>query len=254
MRAGLYIRVSTERQTERYSLPAQRRLLVEYCERQGWEYELFEDAGISGETIDARPAMVRLLEAARARRIQVALAVELERFSRSESLFDWLVIKQAFRQGHVKFGTPAQCYSMADEEDDFLTDLFGALAKREKRKIVVRTQRGKTESARRGNYVAAHPPYGYRKNGATLEIYKPEAQIVRMMFDLLCKGYGTRTIVQILNDRGVLPRDAEHQGRRTWALSTVKKILKNTRPRNNFGRTASSPVGTSGTPTCSRHS
>jgi len=228
MKAALYLRVSTADQAERgFSLPDQRRRLEEYCRLKGWDFEFYEDAGISGETIDARPAMIRLLEDARKRRFQVAIAIEMERFSRSESLLDWLIIKQAFRQGQVKFGTPGQVYDPADEEDDFLTDLFGALAKREKRKIIVRTQRGKKESARRGNYVAPHPPYGYRKNGAKLEIYKPEAQIVRTMFDLLFKGYGTRTIVQTLNDHGILPRDAKHQGRRTWALSTVKKILKN---------------------------
>lgn len=62
--------------------------MTEYCERQGWEYEICEDAGISGETIDGRPGMLRLLELARTGKIQVALAVEMERFSRSTDLED----------------------------------------------------------------------------------------------------------------------------------------------------------------------
>ena len=95
MRAALYFRVSTAEQVEKLSLSAQRRLLAEYAERQDWEYEIYEDPGISGETLDARPEMLRLLHDARAGCVQVAVAIEMERFSRSQDLLDWLVIKQA---------------------------------------------------------------------------------------------------------------------------------------------------------------
>ncbi len=54
MRAALYLRVSTAEQADRYSLPAQRRMLTEYCEHQGWQYLVYEDAGISEEMIEAR--------------------------------------------------------------------------------------------------------------------------------------------------------------------------------------------------------
>ncbi len=220
---GLYLRVSTAEQAERYSLPAQRRDLVECAERQGWEYKVLEDAGISGETLDARPAMLRLLELARTKQIQVALAVEMERFSRSESLFDWLVIKQAFREGGVRFGTPAQLYDPADAEDDFLTDLFGALSKREKRKFVARAMRGKLEASRRGRYISL-PPYGYRSVGpgqGSLVVYEPEAEIVRLLFSLILQGWSTRKLVGELERRGIpTPR-----GGRRWNTGTIWGLL-----------------------------
>jgi site-specific DNA recombinase len=223
MNAGLYVSVSTTDQVERYGLPAQRQFLVEHAERQGWTYEIFEDAGISGETVDARPAMLRLLDAARHRRIQVALAVEMERFSRSESLFDWLLIKQAFREGGVRFGTPAQLYDSADTEDDFLTDLFGALAKREKRKIITRTRRGKIEAARRGRWQGNFVPYGYRRIGrGQVVVCEPEAEVVRRIFAWLLEGRSANRIAGLLQAAGIRPRRAA-----SWCRSVVAGILDN---------------------------
>lgn len=223
MKAALYVRVSTDAQAERYSLPAQKRLLTDYATQQGWKYELYEDAGISGETLAARPAMRRLLEDAKAGRIQVAVSVEMERFSRSESLFDWLVIKQAFREGRVRFGTAAQLFDPADTEDDFLTDLFGALAKREKRKIVERTRRGKEEAARRGRYLAPHAPYGYQRGpNCTLVVYEPEARIVRWIFAQVSHGWSTRKLVEALRDKQI----PSPRGGKLWDRTTVARLLK----------------------------
>lgn len=247
MRAALYLRVSTAEQVEKFSLSAQRRLLAEYAERQGWEYEIYEDAGISGETLDARPEMLRLLHDARAGCVQVAVAIEVERFSRSQDLLDWLVIKQAFRQGAVRFGTPAQLYDPADEEDDFLTDLFGALSKREKRKILARTLRGKLEAARRGRYIAAHVPYGYRRAGhgeGRLVIHDVEAEVVRAIFRLALDRTSTRAIAAELARQGV----PTPHGRAQWARSTIQGILTNTAyvgaARYNVRHTASNASGT----------
>jgi len=196
VRAALYVRVSTPDQAERWSLPAQRRALVEFAERQGWAYEIYEDAGISGETIDARPAMLRLLQDARDRKFRVALAIEMERFSRSTDLFDWLEIRKTFRTAEIRFGTPSQLFNPNDVEDAFLSILFGALSAREKEKIVERTRRGRLEAARRGRYVSGQVPYGYRKaSGGSLEVYEPEAQTVRLIFSLLADGRSIGDIV-----------------------------------------------------------
>ncbi|HLW60649.1 MAG TPA: recombinase family protein [bacterium] len=224
MKAALYVRVSTIDQVEKWSLAAQKRALVEFAERQGWTYGVYEDAGISGETLDARPAMLRLLEDARAGQIQVTVAIEMERFSRSESLFDWLVIKKAFREGKIKFGTPQQLYDPADAEDDFLTDLFGALAKREKRKILERTRRGRLEAARRGRFVGTRIPIGYRlASPGVLEVNEQGARIVRLIFDLALRGRSTRAIARDLLRRGI----SSPRGVRTWTHSEVGRVLRN---------------------------
>jgi site-specific DNA recombinase len=222
MKAALYLRVSTDAQAERYSLPVQRRLLTEHCKRQGWTYEIYEDAGLSGETIDARPAMQRLLQDALDRKFDVVLAVEMERFSRSRDAVDLALIKGVFRRADVKFGTPAQLFDPADIEDDFVSGMLGLLASREKQKIVQRTSRGRYEAARSGRHVS-RPPFGYRKVDGKLVVHEPEAQVVRLIYDLLARGDSSRAIVRALNARGI----PSPQRKGKWARPTLFGILKN---------------------------
>ncbi len=58
MKAGGYIRVSSKMQVEAgHSLAAQRALIAEYAQRQGWTLvEIFEDAAQSG-TVTERPGL-----------------------------------------------------------------------------------------------------------------------------------------------------------------------------------------------------
>jgi len=228
MRAALYLRVSTSAQAEKWSLPAQERALTEHCQREGWTYKVFRDPGVSGETLDQRPGIQQMLKEVAAGGYDLVLAVELERFSRSQSLFDWLTLKQIFRQARVKFGTPNQIYDLADAEDDFLSDLFGSLSKREKQKFLARAKRGKLEAARQGRYPTPQPPFGYVMQDGQLAIHPQEAQIVRHIFTLAREGCGIRTIARLLTREGVpTPRQSRKDKRAgaAWAKSTVFRIL-----------------------------
>lgn len=237
MKAAIYVRVSTEKQTEKYGLDAQKRILTDFCKQKGWDYEIYEDAGISGETIDARPEMIKLLEDARAKKFDVALAIEFERFSRSEDLFDWLLIKKTFRENGILLATPNQSFNLADEEDDFISDLFGALSKREKKKILARMNRGRAEAARKGKWTGGQLPFGYKVNRETkeLEIDEEEAETVKLIFRLCVEeGMGSRTIADRLNGLGILPKVAKDHKKskkysttRKWRLCVVLGILHN---------------------------
>lgn len=78
-RVALYCRVSTREQTiENQILP-----LREYAKSRGWTVvEIFSDAGVSGAK-DHRPALNRMMEAARKRRIDRVMVARLDRLGRS---------------------------------------------------------------------------------------------------------------------------------------------------------------------------
>ncbi len=229
MKAAIYLRVSTADQVEKFSLPAQKKMLTEYCERQGWTFTLYEDAGISGETIEARPAFRKLLKDAEAKRFDVALAVEMERFSRSTDLFDWLQIRQTFRKAGIKFGTPAQLFDPDDLEDRFLSILFGALAAREKEKFVARSMRGKAEATRQGRYVGSRAPFGYHVDGGALLVKEEEAKVVRRAFLLARSGLSVCGIRDLFSREGV-PTPAAMRGSmqagKAWWAGPISEILR----------------------------
>jgi DNA invertase Pin-like site-specific DNA recombinase len=78
VRAALYARVSTTDQHPEVQLES----LRGYATARGWIATEFVDHGVSG-TRDRRPGLDALLEAARRRRIDVVVAVKLDRLARS---------------------------------------------------------------------------------------------------------------------------------------------------------------------------
>jgi len=225
-RAGIYTRVSTEKQAEKYSLAAQRRILREHAALHGYEVvEEYEDAGISGETIEARPAFVKLLKDADAGKFDLLLTIDTDRLSRSMDLRTWAEILDTLRRGGVKIATPTQILDPEDVEDVFLTNLFGILAAREKAKILVRMRRGMEQAVREGRRMGcSRDPYGYRydRNLRKLVLEPEEAKLVRRVFELYLDGLSFLGIVRQFISDGIRTR-----GGGKWSTTQVRSILLN---------------------------
>ena len=81
-----YIRVSTEDQTQGYSLDAQRAGIQEYCERNGYQLvRIYADEGVSAHTdkISKRPQLSLLLEHAKQGQFDVVVVHTLDRWARN---------------------------------------------------------------------------------------------------------------------------------------------------------------------------
>ena len=85
--AGLYIRVSTERQAqEGYSVAAQKQNLMNFARGQGWNiYDIYSDEGISGKNIKDRPEVKRLINDIKNKRIDVVVLYKFDRLTRDIS-------------------------------------------------------------------------------------------------------------------------------------------------------------------------
>ena len=92
MKVGIYLRVSTQRQADKWSLSAQQDILTKYATDQGWKFEVFNEGGVSAETVEARPVMQRLLDDITRGKIQGVLVIEIERLCRAQDLTDWALI------------------------------------------------------------------------------------------------------------------------------------------------------------------
>ncbi len=240
MTCAIYIRVSTERQREKFSLPAQEKILVEYAKTKEWDYIFYNEGAGSGETLENRPQIMRLLGDAKAKKFDVCLVIELERLSRDEDLFDWLTIKKTFRDNKIKIATPNQTYDLSDDEDDFLSDLFGALAKREKKKLLKRMKRGSLEAVTRGVYIGNHFRLGYKYDKTTkkLCIVQEEAEVIKKIFELCnAQNLGTVAIAEYLN-RNKIPTPLEFAEKKgsykgkgfkigSWTGGVVWRLLTN---------------------------
>ena len=82
---GLYARVSTKEQAkEGYSIDEQVERLKKYCEAHGRsDFKVFVDAGFSGANVD-RPDLQKMIQEARAGKLEKVIVYKLDRLSRSQ--------------------------------------------------------------------------------------------------------------------------------------------------------------------------
>ena len=185
---------------------------------------------VSGETIDDRPEIQRVLKRIESPKIKAIKVVDVQRLSRGD-LEDAGRLIKLLRYTNTYVITPPKTYDLRDEYD---RDAFERELKRgneflEYQKKIM--NRGRLLSVQQGNFIGSIAPYGYRKTVVmegkkkchTLEIFEEEAQIVRMIFDwYVNEDLGRVTIAKRLNDLCVKTRKGG-----LWTQDTIKTILEN---------------------------
>ena len=192
--AAAYIRKSRleEGMDTQEVLSKHQKALVEYAAaHQIHLIEIYPEV-VSGESLYARPQMLRLLQDVEEGRYDAVLCMDLDRLSRGR-MKDQGIILDTFRESDTLIITPEKVYDLSDDIDEEYAELKTFMSRREYKIINKRLQRGLRQSIQAGCYVA-NAPYGYRKTvidrKPTLEIYEPEARFVQMMFSLYAQGFG----------------------------------------------------------------
>lgn len=182
---------------------------------------------VSGETIEDRPEVQKVLRLVESPRYKAILIVEVQRLSRGD-LEDAGRLMKILRYTNTIVITPQKIYDLHDEYD---RDFFERELKRgneflEYQKRIM--NRGKLLSVSQGNYIISSPPYGYKcvrdENGnPTLEEVKEEADIVRMIFDMYVnKDMGRHNICKYLDNAGIKAPRGKY-----WSPPSVRDMLAN---------------------------
>lgn len=198
--------------------------LEECAQRHGLVILEYFSEVVSGESLYARPQMLRLLEAVEAGNCDAVLCMDLDRLSRGR-MKDQGIILDTFRDSGTLIVTPEKVYDLSDEIDDELAEFKTFMSRREYKIINKRLRRGLHRSIREGCYVA-NAPYGYRNvyidRRPTLEIFEPEAKLVRIMFQLYADGLGCTSIAHQINAMGGRPHRSA-----AFSRNSILKILQN---------------------------
>lgn len=220
---ALYLRVSTEKQaTEGNSMDAQREKLTDYCKAMQWhvcEGHIYEDSGISGKSADNRPALQKMLQAAKEKKIQRIVVTKFDRLARNvKDLMD--IMDTLNKVGcalvlldiNVDTGTPT---------GKLIAGIMGQLAEWERSLIGERVMSGKRHQATQGEYNGSRCPLGYDYTNGTFTA-NDQAATVRSIFDMFLAGYSINAIAKAMNDAQT-PTAMGGQ----WYASTVRTILGN---------------------------
>lgn len=167
MRAAIYARVSTDKQAEKYSIPAQKKLCAELCQRNGWRVvREFIDEGYSGSLFEDRPAFVTLLSFAEQKKIDVIVTTDSDRLARPDNLVDLGRLQKVLIANDVKLATlGGRVSDLSNSSDWFFSSLESLMAGWERKKIKERVKRGVKEKKLQGHFWGPVVPSGYIKQG-----------------------------------------------------------------------------------------
>lgn len=182
---ALYMRVSSDGQRERNTVGSQRTILPKVAESHGLKvFKEYVDDGISGESIEARPAFQALLEDASAGYFGAVVVIDFDRLTRATDLTQLALIKRIFREANIKVITPTQVFDLKDADQDFVSDLLGVFSKFEKRKILARSRRGIKEKMRQGKWIMGRLPTPYFRDGnGVVRVDPGKEKVIRSILD-----------------------------------------------------------------------
>ena len=272
---AIYIRLSAEdgdlsdEKSESNSVVNQRAYIRRFIELRpefaGAQILEFCDDGYSGTNME-RPAVRRLLEQVRQRKINCIIVKDMSRFGR-----DYIVVgdylEQIFPFLDVRFIAINDSYDSKDHkygsagliDVSFRNVIYDLYSKDLSEKV----RSTKKQLAEKGYCVAPYAFFGYQKapgNKHTLLVDEDAAAVVRRVFGLFTSGLSTTDIARKFNTEGVLTPlqrkrlqavsrkwNCVDQNKNYWTSSMVRKILDDERYTGKaiYGKTTRKKVGSS---------
>lgn len=207
--ALIYLRVSTEEQTENYSLQNQEAICLLEAQRRGLNVvRIFREEGKSAKTITGRPALLELLEVCRKHRQQISAVIihHIDRLSRQA--YDYLGMKSTLARYKIEIisvGEP----SRNDPMGHFVDTLFAGIAQFDNE---LRSERAKNgmEARFRAGLPNSAVPLGYFNRNSLVIIDPKTFYLLRTAWEEMARGVkSVRQLVRDLTARGLRSKNGK---------------------------------------------
>lgn len=234
---AIYLRKSradmeAEKLGEGETLARHKKILLELAARKGLYIGKIYEEIVSGDTIEARPEMKKLINDCYAGKYKGILIVEATRLSRGNQ-GDAQIIMDCLKYSNMNNGvlvvTPTKIYDVAhSQEDEEYMEFELFMSRREYKMIHKRMDRGRKQAVVEGNFMGTYRPYGYDiikgKKTRTLVPNEYEAPILKQIFEWAAREDMTPwAIAKRLSAMGV----KTYHGDTNWTKATIQDILKN---------------------------
>lgn len=218
MKVAIYTRVSTQMQAEKgISLDAQKNELIEYCNKNNYDYDIFEDAGISGKNITKRKELQKLLN--NSKNYDIVLCYKLSRISRSVK--DMANMLDKFQKNNIRFISLKENIDTEQATGKLLIYVISICAEIERDNISEFVKMAKKQQFESGK-ITAKKVLGYDIKNKQLIINKKEANIVKFIFETYNKTKNYYQTAKICNLKGFKGKKGQE-----FHASSIKTIIQN---------------------------
>ena len=218
MKVAIYTRVSTQMQAEKgISLDAQKNELIEYCNKNRYYYDIFEDAGISGKNITRRKELQKLLN--NLKNYDMVLCYKLSRISRSVK--DMANMLDKFQKNNIRFISLKENIDTEQATGKLLIYVISICAEIERDNISEFVKMAKKQQFESGK-ITAKKVLGYDIKNKQLIINKKEANIVKFIFETYNKTKNYYQTAKMCNLKGFKGKKGQQ-----FHASSIKTIIQN---------------------------
>ena len=216
---GIYMRVSTEDQArEGFSLPEQKERLEAYCKFNGYKIvEYYTDAGISAKTGNHRPEYDRMLEDGKQGKINMIIALKLDRITRSTR--DWETLMDYLEKYNINIAFVNDDINTTTANGKMVSRIMMSVSQNEIERTSERTIIG-LEGAIKQGHIPARAPLGYKHIDKRLVPDPLTKDIVIRIYNLYFEGLTYNTIAKLFNKEKVC-------GKTNWKDTSILKIITN---------------------------
>lgn len=231
-KVAIYLRKS--RGDEEDAVAKHRQRLIEYAEKNGWEYQIENENVMSGESLSGREVILELLQKVENKEYDGVLVVQWDRLSRGGT-DDFSNISKVFQYSKTAIITPERAYDLNDNADLTLLGLQAVMSNTEYRLIKNRLISGKKDGVKMGRLTNGNPPYPYIKVRNVVHddkgrikvdfeilVDKDKNEVYQRIKKMYLSGMNTEKIAFQLNKEGILSPN----GKTTWSSTAVNRLLK----------------------------
>lgn len=222
IRAALYLRYSSDRQTEQ-SIEGQQRVCTSYCESEGIQIvATYIDRALSAsKDTDKRLQFLQMIRDSELGQFDAVVVYKLDRFARSRQ--DSAKYKGVLARNGVRVLSATE--GIGDGiESIILESLLEGMAEYYSAELSQKVTRGMRESAYKCNSTGGTIPTGYKIVDKKFVIDEPMAEIVREVFDLFAGGMSISAIQRLLAGRGIKNANGQLFGR-----TALERMIRNKR-------------------------
>lgn len=206
-RCAIYTRKSTDNGLDKdfNTLDAQREACLSYIQSQkgeGWIAlkEQYDDGGFTGSNMD-RPALQKLLEDIKSKRVDTVVVYKIDRLTRS--LMDFAKLVEVFDQYHVTFISITQSFNTTTSMGRLTLNVLLSFAQFEREVISERVRDKIAASKKKGMWMGGKIPVGYQVVNKQLVPKDEEVPFVNMLFERYLALGSVQKLIYELKERSV---------------------------------------------------
>lgn len=234
-KACAYCRVSTDNDEQKTSFALQKDHYQQLAgSHPNWDLRhIFADEGISGTSLKNRVQFSEMIERCEAGEFDLILTKSVSRFARN--LVDCLSLVRKLKNHNPPIGVFFETDNLftLSEDSELRLSILASFAQEESVKKSESMNWSLQERFKKGDLLMPEL-YGYRRprnsegkiiKHTKLEIYEPEAIVIRFIYDAFLSGYTTESIANILTENEIPTKTGSNK----WHEGSVSYILKNER-------------------------